>query len=124
MGKRKLSTVSEAPSEASTTATATSATDAWAYCVFESQVGFSKPLGLSLRASDCAHVASYWSLVDAVSFKDYNVGLMDLFKTQVNALHEKWPGILQESPLRMADGGFEVLKVVRVNIINLLSVSP
>lgn len=63
-------------------------------------------------------------MVDAVSFKDYNVGLMDLFKTQVNALHEKWPGILQESPLRMADGGFEVLKVVRVNIINLLSVSP
>ena len=52
------------------------------------------------------------------------MGLMDLFKTQVNALHEKWPGILQESPLRMADGGFEVLKVVRVNIINLLSVSP
>ena len=40
--------------------------------------------------------------------------IMDLFKIQINALYEKWPGILQESPLLMADGGFEVLKVVKV----------
>ncbi len=40
--------------------------------------------------------------------QDYNVAILDLFKSQVNALVEKWPGIFDESPLLMSDGGFEV----------------
>ena len=40
--------------------------------------------------------------------QDYNVGILDLFKSQINALSEKWPAISEENPLLMSDGGFEV----------------
>lgn len=31
-----------------------------------------------------------------------------IFKSQINALAEKWPAISEENPLLMSDGGFEV----------------